>query len=63
SGCILDVAEVLRHLSIAKATKDLSVIERRLLDTTLEQFVSEAALACSRTEEDIAAELDAIFGA
>lgn len=61
TGSIYDVADVLRDLYLTKRTKELSIAERRLLETTHELFVTEAALATRRTEDDIDAELRAIF--
>jgi CarD family transcriptional regulator len=61
TGSIFDVAVVLRDLYLTKRTKELSIAERRLLETTHELFVTEAALATRRTEDDIDAELRTIF--
>ena len=61
TGSIFDVAEVLRDLYLTKRDKELSIAERRLLETTHELFVTEAALATRRSEKDIDAELCVIF--
>ena len=61
TGSISDVAVVLRDLYLTKRTKEPSIAERRLLETTHELFVTEAPLATRRTEADIDAELRTIF--
>jgi CarD family transcriptional regulator len=61
SGSIFDIADVLRDLYLTKRDKELSIAERRLLETTHELFVTEAALATRRTEADVDAELRVIF--
>ena len=55
---------MLRELYITKVKKDkeLSVMERRLLETTLELFITEAALASGRSENDIEQQILSIFG-
>jgi CarD family transcriptional regulator len=61
TGSIFDIADVLRDLYLTKRDKELSIAERRLLETTHELFVTEAALATRRTEDDVDAELRVIF--
>jgi CarD family transcriptional regulator len=61
TGSILDVAEVLRDLSLLKYTKPLSFGERKMLDQARQLLVKELSVAKSTEELDIASELDNIF--
>lgn len=48
SGCIYDVAEVVRNLVLQDRAKKISTGERRLLDTAKQILVSELVLACDK---------------
>jgi len=61
TGSIYDVAEVLRDLYRLKTDKQLSFGERRMLDTARTLIVKEIAIAREQTEEDVRAEIEAIF--
>ncbi len=61
SGCLFEVAEVMRELSLLGTTKELSFSERRLLETARSMLVRELALAQCAPESCIEQELDAIF--
>ncbi len=61
TGSIYDVAEVLRDLYRLKSDKPLSFGERRMLETARALIVKEVAIARGRTEEQIIAEIDALF--
>lgn len=62
TGSILDVAEVLRDLSLLKYTKPLSFGERKMLDQARQLLVKELSVARAAEELDIAHELDNLFG-
>lgn len=61
TGSAYEIAEVLRDLCLLRNTKDLSFGERRMLDTARNLLVKEIALAKESSENDIEAELEAIF--
>jgi len=61
TGSIYDVAEVMRDLYRLKAEKSLSFGERRMLDTARTLIVKEIAIARALTEEQVLAEIEAIF--
>jgi CarD family transcriptional regulator len=61
TGSIYDVAEVLRDLYRLKTDKQLSFGERRMLDTARSLIVKEIAIARAQTEENVKAEIEAIF--
>ena len=57
----LEIAEVLRDLSVLRATKDLSFGERKMLETARGLMVKELAIAKGVPEDKISAEIEAIF--
>ena len=61
TGSIYDVAEVLRDLYRLKTDKQLSFGERRMLDTARSLIVKEIAIARDQTEDQVKAEIEAIF--
>ena len=61
TGSVFEIAEVLRDLSVLRATKDLSFGERKMLETARGLMVKELALAKGVGEDKISAEIDAIF--
>jgi CarD family transcriptional regulator len=61
TGSIYDVAEVLRDLYRLKTDKQLSFGERRMLDTARSLIVKEIAIARRQTEDNVRAEIEAIF--
>jgi CarD family transcriptional regulator len=61
TGSIYDVAEVLRDLYRLKTDKQLSFGERRMLDTARSLIVKEIAISRGQTEEQVKAEIEAIF--
>ena len=61
TGSVFEIAEVLRDLSVLRATKDLSFGERKMLETARGLILKELALAKGVTEDKISAEIDAIF--
>lgn len=61
TGSVLAVAEVLRDLYLTKRDKELSVAEKRLLETAHDLFVAEAALATRRPESEVDAQVRVIF--
>ncbi len=61
TGSVFEIAEVMRDLSVLRATKDLSFGERKMLETARGLLVKELALAKGVTEDKILADVDAIF--
>jgi len=61
TGSIYDVAEVMRDLYRLKTDKQLSFGERRMLDTARTLIVKEIAIARKQTEDQVKAEIEAIF--
>ena len=53
SGCIYQVAEVVRSLIVQDHAKKLSTGERRLLDTAKQILVSELVLACGKDADSV----------
>ena len=62
TGSVFEIAEVLRDLSLLKASKDLSFGERKMLDTARTLLVKELAIAKGTKEAKIEQELEKIFG-
>lgn len=60
TGSVLEIATVIRDLSVLKADKELSFGERRMLDTAQGLLVKELSIAKSSTEDTIKAELDSL---
>jgi len=63
TGSVFDVAEVMRDLYRLKAEKSLSFGERRMLETARTLIVKEIAVARSKSEDGVQAEIDKIFDA
>ncbi len=61
TGSVFEIAEVMRDLSVLRATKDLSFGERKMLDTARSLLTKELAIAKGVGEDKIAIEIDAIF--
>ena len=61
TGSVFEIAEVMRDLSVLRATKDLSFGERKMLDTARGLLIKELAIAKGVGEDKIVAEVDAIF--
>ncbi len=61
TGSIYDVAEVLRDLYRLRTDKQLSFGERRMLETARGLIVKEIAISRSQTEDQVRAEIEAIF--
>lgn len=57
SGCVMEVAKVLRDLYILKYDKELSFGERRMLDTAKNLLVKELSIARNVKEEKVEEEL------
>lgn len=57
SGCVMEVARVLRDLYLLKFDKELSFGERRMLDTAKNLLVKELSIAKNIKEEKIEEEL------
>ncbi len=58
TGCVMEVATVLRDLYTLKTDKELSFGERRMLNTAKSLLVKELSIAKNITEDKVAAELD-----
>src|SRR3972149_2275274 len=61
SGCVMEVAKVLRDLYVLKMDKELSFGERRMLDTAKNLLVKELSIAKNIKEEKVEEELDKIM--
>jgi CarD family transcriptional regulator len=61
TGCILEVAKVMRDLHILKGSKDLSFGERRMLDAARNLLVKELSAVKKTKQENIEKELDMIL--
>lgn len=57
SGCVMEVAKVLRDLYLLKSDKELSFGERRMLDTAKNLLVKELSIAKRTKEDKVEAEL------
>ncbi|MBI5562734.1 MAG: CarD family transcriptional regulator [Deltaproteobacteria bacterium] len=57
SGCVMEIARVLRDLYLLKFDKELSFGERRMLDTAKNLLVKEISIAKNIKEEKIEEEL------
>lgn len=62
TGSVLEIASVIRDLSVLKSDKELSFGERRMLDTAEGLLVKELSIAKASTEDAIKAELREICG-
>lgn len=61
TGCLYNVAEILRELSLLRSQKDLSFSERKMLETVRGLVVKEIAVAKHAKETLVEREIDAIF--
>jgi CarD family transcriptional regulator len=61
TGSLVEIAKVLRDLSLLRTDKDLSFGERKMLETARARLVQELALAKGQEENAVATELDAMF--
>lgn len=61
TGDINEVAEVVRNLAIRDRDKGLSTGERKMLDNARQILISELVLAQGRTEDEVTADIDAVF--
>ncbi len=57
TGSVLEIARVIRDLSVLKSDKELSFGERRMLDTAQGLLVKEISIAKSSPEDTVKAEL------
>ena len=62
TGSPFRVAEVLRDLTLLKTEKDLSFVERKMLDTAKNLLVKELSLVNDKQEDEIEARLQEILG-
>jgi len=63
TGCLYDVAEVFRDLSLLKTTKELSFGERKLYDTAQVLLVKELSTAANTDETTIISHIESFFAA
>lgn len=61
TGDVIEIAEVLRDLSLIRGTKELSFGERKMLENAQQLLVKELAIAKDVAEAKIEDELDKIF--
>ena len=60
TGSVLEIASVIRDLTVLKIEKELSFNERRMLDTAQGLLIKELSIAKSSTEDSIKEELELI---
>lgn len=60
TGSVLEIASVIRDLTVLKTDKELSFGERRMLDTAQGLLVKELSIAKESTEDTVQQELDKI---
>lgn len=60
TGSVLEIASVIRDLTVLKTDKELSFGERRMLDTAQGLLVKELSIAKASTEDSVQKELDKI---
>ncbi|HMO17226.1 MAG TPA: CarD family transcriptional regulator [Oligoflexia bacterium] len=60
TGSVLEIASVIRDLTVLKIEKELSFNERRMLDTAQGLLVKELSIAKSSSEDSIKEELELI---
>jgi CarD family transcriptional regulator len=63
TGCVLEIAAVLRDLHNLKFDKDLSFGERKMLDTAKNLLVRELSIVTKEAEAKVEANLDSILSA
>ena len=61
SGNILDVAEVVRNLTLRDRIKGLSTGERKMLESARQILISELILVKDTSREEVASELEVVF--
>ncbi len=61
TGSLLEIAKVLRDLSILKKEKPLSFGERKMLETAMNLLVKEISVALGTTEESVQNKVQSIF--
>ena len=61
SGCVMEVAKVLRDLYLLKFDKELSFGERKMFDTAKNLLVKELSIASKTKELKVEEELDRIL--
>ncbi len=62
SGCVLEIAKVLRDLYNLKNDKELSFGERKMLDTARSLLVKELSIAKNVAESKVEEELNTLLG-
>lgn len=60
TGSVLEIAKVIRDLTVLRTDKELSFGERRMLDTAQGLLVKELSIAKASPEDSIRAELETI---
>ncbi len=63
TGSLVQVAEVLRDLTLLKLDKDLSFGERKMLDTARNLLIKELSIAENKEEAKIEAKINALLEA
>lgn len=61
TGSLSEIATVLRDLFLLRGDKDLSYGERNMLETARALLVQELALVKGSTEDEVQAEIEALF--
>lgn len=62
TGCVFEIAEVLRDLYVIRAEKQLSFGEKKMLELAKSRLVRELAIAESTDELTVEAQIEGIFG-
>ncbi len=62
SGCLSDVAQVLRDLHLTRVDKQLSYGERRVYEMAQQLLVQELAVAQEQEEEAVQSQIEQILG-
>ncbi|MEE8185403.1 MAG: CarD family transcriptional regulator [Thermodesulfobacteriota bacterium] len=61
TGCVIEVAKVLRDIYLLKTDKDLSFGERKMMDTARNLLIKELSIAKKTKEDRIEKELDRLM--
>lgn len=60
SGSVIEIAKVVRDLSVLRSNKELSYGERTMLDTARGRLAKEIAIAVAKSEDMVLADMSAI---
>jgi CarD family transcriptional regulator len=63
TGCVIEIAKVLRDIYLLKTDKELSFGERRMMDTARNLLIKEISIVKNTKEDRIERELDRLMNA